>query len=281
MKKIGKFWESINDFGLINMIAYILFFRKSEKWQNERNGYYFFKKNGNRILNPKINTYKTLHRDKTIYFRRFTSDLAVFNQIFLLDEYKSIVDEVKENNIVINTIIDAGANIGLATIYFHQYFPSAKFYCIEPNKGNVQQLKKNLNFSNIEAQIFRRGLWNKKVRLYLDKSFRDGKEWSYAVTEEFGNTEYFDAIELNSFVSDNLIKTIDLLKIDVEGSEFKIFSPQSDLSFLNITKSIAIEIHSDAGEESKIIDILKDNGFEMKISGEYHIGINKKFKIVL
>ena len=280
MKKIEKFLKSISDFGLINMIVYVLFFRRSEKWQNERNGYFFLNKNGNKILNPKINSYKTLCNDKIISLRRFTSDLEVFNQIFFLDEYSAIVNEIKENNIVVNTIIDAGANIGLATIYLQRYFPFAKFYCIEPNKRNVLQLKKNLKLNSIEAKIFQRGLWNKNVRLYLDRSFRDGKEWSYAVTEKFDETEHFDAIELNGFVKENSIKTIDLLKIDIEGSEFKIFSKDSDLAFLSITKSIAIEIHSESGEIIEIINLLKDNGFELRVSGEYYIGINKNFNTI-
>lgn len=42
----------------------------------------------------------------------------------------------------VRTILDAGANIGLATIYFAKHFPEAKITSIEPETSNFILLKK-------------------------------------------------------------------------------------------------------------------------------------------
>ncbi len=57
------------------------------------------------------------------------------------------------------------------------------------------------------------------------------------------------------------IKNIDLIKIDVEGSERAIFS--GDLNWLQMVNHILIEIHD---EESRqyCFDILKRNRFEVR-----------------
>ena len=74
----------------------------------------------------------------------------------------------------------------------------------------------------------------------------------------------------------NNLKSITLLKIDIEGAERFIFDDNVDLSFLSITKVIAIEIHDEFQIREKIYSILKKNNFHLFESGELTIGINTK-----
>lgn len=57
------------------------------------------------------------------------SDLDVFRQIFIKEEYKSMLNLLKLNNFHQDriSIVDAGANIGLTTLYFGLHFDNA-FY---------------------------------------------------------------------------------------------------------------------------------------------------------
>jgi len=46
-------------------------------------------------------------------------------------------------NGLVNLIVDAGANIGAGTVYLHGHFPQAAILAIEPERGNVELLRKN------------------------------------------------------------------------------------------------------------------------------------------
>src|SRR5688572_33226136 len=64
-----------------------------------------------------------------ILLRKDTSDLAIFDQVFLNGDYD--VDFKFQPK----TIVDAGANIGLFSIIMKNRFPEAKIICIEPDKN--------------------------------------------------------------------------------------------------------------------------------------------------
>ena len=111
----------------------------------------------------------------------------------------------------------------------------------------------------------------------MNNNFIDGNQWSLNVNEIPIGTLPIKAIYLNSILKDNKLNTFDLLKIDIEGSEFKIFNKDSDISFLDFTKSIAIEIHSEFGNEDELIKIISNKGFDFIKSGEYWVGLNKSY----
>lgn len=66
-----------------------------------------------------------------VYLRNGTSDTRVFSQLFVGREYLNAI-----RNINPKVIIDCGANIGLASIYFKFYFPNAKIFAFEPESSN-------------------------------------------------------------------------------------------------------------------------------------------------
>ncbi len=68
-----------------------------------------------------------------------TSDFSTFRQIFMDHEYDFKLLDVP------NIIVDAGANIGLASLFFAQRFPSAKIFALEPDHSNFEMLMKNTN----------------------------------------------------------------------------------------------------------------------------------------
>ncbi len=74
-----------------------------------------------------------------------SSDLFVFGQLFLQEEYKSTVKLCNkyfpDNRDLI--LIDAGANIGMTTLYLSNFFNFSKIIVIEPSIENLEIL--NLN----------------------------------------------------------------------------------------------------------------------------------------
>ena len=78
-------------------------------------------------------------------------------------------------------IIDCGANIGLASIYFKFHFPDVKIYAFEPEISNFKMLKKNVaNYKDVV--VFQKAIWYESANLNLmDHSSHD----SFSVKEKF------------------------------------------------------------------------------------------------
>jgi hypothetical protein len=70
---------------------------------------------------------------------------------------------------------------------------------------------------------------------------------------------------------------IDVLKIDIEGSEADVFSEQADLRYLSVVRLILIEIHDDMADRRLIHRLLIQNGFEIEERSETTFAINKAF----
>ena len=93
-----------------------------------------------------------------MHIRGGSSDAKVFLQVWLNNEYDIPLKSEAE------VIIDAGANIGLASLYFKDKYPKASIYAIEPEKGNFDQLVKNtMYYWNVPPTIDSVGVeWENK-----------------------------------------------------------------------------------------------------------------------
>jgi len=63
--------------------------------------------------------------------------METFYQIFIREEYEI------EHERPVNVILDCGANIGLAAIYYIHKFPDAQIISIEPEESNCEMLEEN------------------------------------------------------------------------------------------------------------------------------------------
>ena len=212
--------------------------------------------------------------------KRPSSDLNVFAQIYQYQEYEPLVATYRKhfpNDKKLN-IIDAGSNIGLTSVYLSKHFPNSNFITIEPDTSNFETIDYNLNINGIVNVVkIKGGLWSKNTNLKIVNDFRDKKDWSIRVekTSEEGDLKAFS---INYLISQNKFETINILKIDIEGSEKEVFTGfDTDVSFLAKTKCIAIEIHDEFDCREAIYKILQNYNFNYFQSGELTIGINKNF----
>lgn len=251
---------------------------------NERitNDYYFHLISHKGVLKEVTNHYFASFYPKwkaTIRTRRRpSSDLDVFGQIFKDEEYLPVVDAYKSSFSNANTlrIFDAGSNIGLTSLYFSRFFDTTTFICVEPDATNFETLRFNLESNSVSSiHTIKAGVWSKNTHLKLINDFRGQNDWTYRVEETKEETG-LEAFTIPYLLNKYQWNTIDILKIDIEGSEKEIFTnPNSDISFLNFTKCIAIEIHDEFNCRQAIYDILEKYGFTFFISGELTIGINQ------
>lgn len=65
---------------------------------------------------------------------------------------------------------------------------------------------------------------------------------------------------------------IDLLKMDIEGTEFEVFK---NPEFLKRTKVLGIEIHRECGDADMIYDVLRKYNFSFYQSGEVTVCVSE------
>lgn len=196
-----------------------------------------------------------------VILRRLTSDFSVFRQICMNGEYDITFP------IAPKIIIDAGANIGLASLHFYSRFPEAKIYALEPDAGNFVVLQKQV-MDIPSIQTFKLALWNKRENLVLDSGGADA--WGIQVRQpkaEEHNLVF--GIDLLSFMIEQRIEIIDLLKIDVEGSEVELFTENFEY-WLKRTKILVIELHENLrpGCERVFHNAIQSINHRIEYSGE-------------
>jgi FkbM family methyltransferase len=172
--------------------------------------------------------------DSYIYLRKNTTDVKVFSQVFFGNDYVISMDFEPK------VIFDIGANIGCFTLKLKQKFPDAKFICVEPDVNNFFVLKNNLlQFSNVELE--QKGLWKSNARLKVYDKYNMGS-WGMVVEEDFFNGT-IEGIGMMTLIEKYNISCIDILKIDIEGSEKFIFESGKYESWLPLVRVIIIELH--------------------------------------
>ena len=74
-----------------------------------------------------------------LFVRRGSSDVDVFDQIFIQHEYRCL-DDLTE----VRLVIDCGANVGYSSAYFLSRHPKSRIVAIEPDPENFAMLRRNL-----------------------------------------------------------------------------------------------------------------------------------------
>jgi FkbM family methyltransferase len=202
-----------------------------------------------------------------IYLRKNTSDIGVFQEIFIDENYHPLL-ELKN----CETILDAGANIGLFALYLLRENPKCRFFCIEPEDSNFELLKMNTaNYPNIT--VLKKALWNSDAYLkFVDPA---ASKWAFQLVES-NDTDYdIHGISIDHLCRNFNLNHIDILKIDIEGSEKEVFEKHT--KWLAKVKNLMIEVHEDirSGSNQSVMDAIVPYSFTMKsINNNYFFTTN-------
>jgi hypothetical protein len=116
-----------------------------------------------------------------LYYRLFSSDLFVIDQIFGAEEY-SVAKKLSPPPKI---IVDCGANIGCTSVYLLNIFPGARVISIEPDQDNCRVLTLNLNPYGERATVIPAAVWHSHATVYREKKpFRDNLQWARRFSEE-------------------------------------------------------------------------------------------------
>jgi len=209
--------------------------------------------------------------------RRDSSDALVYEQLILEEEYLEIIKLFQTKNLSLETMIDAGANIGLAALYFKAFYPNVKIVALEPSDETYKRLEKNLSINNVEnVKALKQGVWKENTFLHLDKGFRDKSDWAFRLLENKNPEMNTIKVEnIDTILRANNWERLDLLKMDIEGGEVGIFESQEVVkNWISKVKVIVVEIHDEYECRENIYGLLKQNHFSIEESKSLTIAVN-------
>ena len=193
----------------------------------------------------------------SVFLRPGTTDQDVYDEIFIEKEYDISLGDPK-------FIIDAGAHIGLASVFFACRYPNAIIVAIEPEPSNFAVLQMNAKrFPNIHP--VQAGLWSRKTHLRIEND--NVATWSFRVVEsETGNG--IPAVGVCDIMDDFKQSRIDVLKIDIEGSEREVLTHSA--AWIDDVQTMIIELHdrSQPGCTEALALAVADHNYRNSASGE-------------
>lgn len=176
------------------------------------------------------------------HFRHATTDKYIIVEVLQNLQYACLrgIEGVR-------TIVDAGANIGTASVFLLNAYPHATVIALEPDPGNFEVLARNLSYYGPRAIAVRQALWHRAESLTLDRGhFRDGGEWTFQVRPATAG----EAVEVEGATFSDLsrrfkLQTVDILKVDIEGAEREVFAQAPPESWKAV-RTLAVELHDES-----------------------------------
>lgn len=206
------------------------------------------------VKTPPESIYKHLHFngdfkvaiDKNHHFRINSNGAQIANEVFwegLYDSWEGKSIEIwREVSLHSDMMFDIGANAGFYTLVSKTMNPSMKVHAFEPSNDWYKRFNDNCALNNIAVNSHKIALSNQDAETYIKSVWRD-------------DNKTYTAQRLDTWIEENNIQKMDLLKIDVEHYVVEMVQ--------------GFETYFDKFRPNVMIEILRD---------EYAIEIEKVWK---
>lgn len=162
-------------------------------------------------------------------------------------------------------ILDGGANVGLASLYWRRLYPQARITAYEADPAIAAVLRANLDANGArDVETVQAALWTADGRIEFQQEGSDSGAVANGATGE-GPVVTVPSLRLR----DELLaeERIDLLKLDVEGAEAAILADCRGA--LGAVRALLVEIHEWEPARRRtgaIVDLLAEEGFVCALS---------------
>jgi FkbM family methyltransferase len=171
-------------------------------------------------------------------------------------------------------ILDCGAHIGLAVLYFKSLYPRARILTFEPNPETFALLQRNIaqnNLRGVEAiNMALTAEEGNKAILYVGENFLT--EWDSTDTIDpdlWVNMHEYRGISVRSTrLSSYVSRRVDFVKLDIEGAELAVLEELDGK--LAAVEAITLEYHQNLanraeGKLQRVVEMLRKSGFKYQI----------------
>jgi FkbM family methyltransferase len=184
------------------------------------------------------------------------SQLHVLREVFISEDYR--VDDLPSPG----TILDLGSNIGASLIYFRLKYPEARIVGVEADPLVFPMLERNIaQFPGIElANVGVAGTTGEATLFHNEQSWASSLKPIWPTKTQIT----IKTRSLEDLLDDFDLPSVDLLKIDVEGSEWDVLSSFRQFDRL---RAVVGEVHK-VGDQPprRLLDRLGD--FSVSITDE-------------
>ena len=194
-----------------------------------------------------------------------------FDEIYIRHFPKNLLD--KKNMVV----LDIGANAGYFSLFAHSSFNSPSIYAFEPMPYAYKVLNQYRDtYKEMNLHTYQEAVSNENGKLVLNSDTIDGYTTEASIFADDNKKHQFEvkAVNLQTFMQDEKLEAIDLLKLDCEGSEYAILYdlPKEILGKISL---LCIETHkgNNANENiESLAEYLLSNQFELVTLSEGYTG---------
>jgi len=204
-----------------------------------------------------------------LLLRERGSDILTFTEVIEHEIYRDVLVMMRD----CKTIVDLGANIGLASRYFADHFPHCKILAVEPNPSTYRILLLNVQrlVSTGRCRTLQAAVWASETPLAAGVGDAPAHYSAFSVRETTADSAHHQITgwPMTKIIAHSGFATIDLLKVDIEGAEVELFKGRSD--WLERVKTIAIEFHANSREDSRFDDLMSRYGFRVVDRGSHTV----------
>ena len=157
----------------------------------------------------------------------------------------------------------------ISAIWFALRYPDARIVVVEPEPGNFNLLQTNTagihRITAIHAAI-----WSESCVLKLEAESQRPDSFRYVPVSD-GTSDGVEARDIVSLMEHHGFSRIDLLKVDIEGGETRLFSKGID-KWLGNVQAVVVECHGPVAKET-VHSALPSPAWTHSASGENEVFI--------
>jgi|YNPNPStandDraft_1061719.scaffolds.fasta_scaffold00555_11 FkbM family methyltransferase len=161
-------------------------------------------------------------------------------------------------------IIDCGANIGLAVLFWKRRYPRSRILAFEPDPAAFEALVTNChNWRLTEVECINKAVWSEEGECLF---VRDGADAGHLLLGEGDEGEGAPVPVCTVRLRDYLEEPVELLKLDIEGAEAEVLADCSDA--LERVERVFVEYHSRVHREQRldtVTHVLRSAGYRIHI----------------
>lgn len=190
----------------------------------------------------------------------------LFREIFVRSEYFFATAAERP------CVVDCGANIGLATLFFKWMHPRCEIHAFEPDPETFAALKENVTENALaDVHLHNVALCDRDgaVELFVPQGGPGSLMMSLVpgrMAEEATRRVVVDGRTLSSYVGG---REIDFLKMDIEGAELSVLGEMARAGVLRRVREMVVEYHHNlqgsAGSLAGFLRLLEDSGYQYQL----------------
>jgi FkbM family methyltransferase len=176
------------------------------------------------------------------------------------------------------TIVDCGANSGIALLYFKSRYPGAKVTCFEPNPTCCALIERHVRenrLSDVTLRPVACGAAPGEASFFVNATD--------SIVSSFDRKRARADAEIKVPVvrlSDEITGPVDLLKIDIEGAEWEVLEDLVGSGKISFVRAMMVEYHHQIEGQSarlgRFLNLIEEAGFVYELAAEVSKG--RRFK---